>query len=69
MAFAEQAISINPNLAEAWSNKGVALKELKRYDEAIAHFDQALILKPDINWLYGDSFHLRMQICSWSGLV
>jgi hypothetical protein len=38
---------INPNLAEAWSNKGVALKELKRFDEAIAQYDKALSLKPD----------------------
>ncbi|MBU3627668.1 tetratricopeptide repeat protein, partial [Polynucleobacter sp. AP-Reno-20A-A9] len=38
---------IDPNLAEAWSNKGVALKELKRHEEAIAHYDKALGIKPD----------------------
>jgi protein O-GlcNAc transferase len=27
--------------------KGNALNELKRYDEAIAHYDKALSLKPD----------------------
>ena len=27
--------------------KALTLKELKRYDEAIAHYDQALSLKPD----------------------
>jgi predicted O-linked N-acetylglucosamine transferase (SPINDLY family) len=47
IAFAEQALLINPNLAEGWSNKGVALKALKRYDEAITHYEKALSLKPD----------------------
>ena len=34
-------------------NKGVALKELKRYDEAITHYDKALSLKSDYvdGWL------------------
>jgi len=40
-------LEMNPNFAEAWSNKAVALKELERYDEAIAHYDKALSLKPD----------------------
>jgi predicted O-linked N-acetylglucosamine transferase (SPINDLY family) len=31
----------------AWSNKGGTLYELKRYEEAIAHYDKALSLKPD----------------------
>ena len=69
IALAEQALSINPNLAEAWSNKGAALKALKRYDEAIAHYDQALSLKPDIDWVSGDLLHMKMKICSWSGLA
>jgi predicted O-linked N-acetylglucosamine transferase (SPINDLY family) len=31
----------------AYSNKGNALHELKRYEEAIIHYDKALSLKPD----------------------
>jgi predicted O-linked N-acetylglucosamine transferase (SPINDLY family) len=31
----------------AWSNKGAVLYALKRYDEAIAHYDKAISLKPD----------------------
>ena len=68
IAFAEEALSINPKLAEAWSNKGTYLKALKRYDEAIAHFDRALSFRPDIDWVSGDLLHMKMKICSWSGL-
>ena len=69
IASAEQALSINPNLAEAWTNKGVALKALKRYDEAIAHYDKALSLKSGIDWTSGDLLHIKMKVCSWSGLA
>jgi predicted O-linked N-acetylglucosamine transferase (SPINDLY family) len=38
----------------AWSNKGVALYELKRYQEAIADYDKALTLKPDYAEAYSN---------------
>ena len=38
---------MKPDYVEGWANKGVSLKELKRYDEAIAHYDKALSLNPD----------------------
>ena len=44
------------------------MNQLKRFDEAITHYDKALSLKPDINWLYGDLIHAKMKICSWSSL-
>ena len=47
----------------------MTLRELKRYDDAIAHYDKALSLKPDIDWLCGDLLHTKMKICSWSGLA
>ena len=42
------------------------MHELKRYDEAIAHYDKALSLKPDFNWIYGDYQHTKMKICDWN---
>ncbi len=42
-----KAISINPNVASAYSNLGIALKELKRLEEALASYDKAIALKPD----------------------
>jgi predicted O-linked N-acetylglucosamine transferase (SPINDLY family) len=38
----------------AWSNKGVALYELKRYQEAITDYDKALTLKPDYAEAYSN---------------
>ena len=69
IAHYDKALSLKPDYAEAWSNKGATLKELKRYNEAIAHYDKALSLKADIDWVYGDLLHIKMQICSWSGLT
>ena len=45
------------------------LDHLKRYDEAITHYDKALSLKPDIDWVSGDLRHTKMKICDWSGLA
>ena len=47
LRVSDQAIQLKPDYAEAWSNRGNALHELKRFDEAIAHYDKALSLKPD----------------------
>jgi Flp pilus assembly protein TadD len=33
-AHYDKAIHLKPDYAESWSNKGVTLHELKRYDEA-----------------------------------
>jgi tetratricopeptide (TPR) repeat protein len=41
------AITVDPTNAEAWFNKGYALGGLKRYDEAIAAFDQVKALDPN----------------------
>jgi hypothetical protein len=38
---------LRPNFAEALSNRGNTLKELKRFEEALASYDRALTLRPD----------------------
>ena len=62
-------MSLKPDYAEGWSNKGITLNQLKRFEEAIANFDKALSLKTDIDWVFGDLLHTKMKICSWSCLV
>jgi protein O-GlcNAc transferase len=39
-------LALKPDHADAWYNRGVALQELKRLDEALASYDRALALKP-----------------------
>jgi len=41
------AISAQPRNSVAWSNRGVLLANLKRYKEALACFDQSLLLQAD----------------------
>ena len=38
---------INPNDADAWSNRGYAFDSLGRYTEAVDSYDKALAIDPD----------------------
>ncbi|MGB9869822.1 tetratricopeptide repeat protein, partial [Methanothermobacter sp.] len=42
-----KALKINPKYAEAWNNKGAALKELKRYKEALKCYEKVTQLDPE----------------------
>ena len=44
----DKAIRLNPELAEAYNNRGVAKDNLGRREDAIADYDEAIRLKPDI---------------------
>ena len=43
----ECSLEINPYQPSAHNNRGVALRDLKRLDAALASYDRALTLKPD----------------------
>lgn len=43
----DQVLSIDPQHAEAWMLKAIALTGLTRYEEAIESFDRALDIEPD----------------------
>src|SRR5262249_8738512 len=49
----DKALSIKPDLAEAWFDHGNVLVVLKRYEEALVAYDKALSIKPDLEeaWL------------------
>ena len=49
-----------PDHADAWSNKGVALAKLGRYDEALVALDKALEINPDD----ADALQLKNQLLS-----
>ena len=42
-----KAIALKPDLAEAYSDRGMALRKLKRFEDALANYDRAIALKPD----------------------
>lgn len=42
-----KAIKINPNIADAYNNRGNAFRALRRFDAAIADYDKAIALTPD----------------------
>jgi tetratricopeptide (TPR) repeat protein len=45
--YYDQAIKIDPNYAYAWNNKGIALRNLGKYDEAIECYDRAIKIDPN----------------------
>ena len=49
-----KALEINPNDSAAYSNRGLALKALKRLEEALASFDRAIAIKPDYAQAYSN---------------
>ncbi|MEC4816698.1 MAG: tetratricopeptide repeat protein [Scytonema sp. PMC 1069.18] len=60
-----ELLEIHPNNYKAWYSRGVLLKNLGRYEEAVATLDKALEIKPDDhkawyargNALYGLDFY------------
>lgn len=53
-----KALKVNPNSPVLHSNRSLALRELKRYDEALAECERALALRPD----YGAARYNRALI-------
>ena len=54
IASYDQALEIKPDDPDAWYNRGIALRNLGRIEEAITSFDNALKIKPDKHqaWYY-----------------
>ncbi len=44
----QRALAISPDLAEAHSNLGEALRRMGRLSEAVAACERALVLKPEL---------------------
>ena len=50
-----EAIKINPNFAEAYSEQGNALNELKQLNMALKSYDNAIKINPNFSNAYKDS--------------
>jgi tetratricopeptide (TPR) repeat protein len=48
----DNVLRLNPSVVDAYNNRGVAKKHLKRFAEAITDYDQAIQLKPDFAVAY-----------------
>ncbi len=46
LAYFEQALLLNKNDPDIWNQKGVALRSLGRYDEALECFNKSLEIDP-----------------------
>ena len=57
----DKAIEINANFADAYSNRGVILQEMRRYDEALQSYDNAIKIK--------DYVKLIADKLNWNGHV
>jgi tetratricopeptide (TPR) repeat protein len=51
---------VQPDFAEALSNRGLTLKELKRFEEALASYDRALEVRPDYAEAHWNEALLRL---------
>jgi tetratricopeptide (TPR) repeat protein len=48
LASYDQAIALEPNMAEAYLGRALALKKLVRLDDALANVDKAIAIKADV---------------------
>ncbi|MEG4146114.1 tetratricopeptide repeat protein [Microcoleus sp. Pol12B5] len=55
IAAYDQALQIQPDLADTWNNRGVVLTRMQRYPEAIASYEQATTIRPN----YPDAWNNR----------
>ena len=46
LGFFEQALLLNQNDPDLWNNKGIALRSLVRYEEAMDCFNNSLKIDP-----------------------
>ena len=51
----DKAITLRPDYAEVYSNRGIALRDLKCSEEALAGYDKAIALRPD----YAEAYYNR----------
>lgn len=52
IASLDKALKCQPDYADAWSQRGIALGSLGCHDQAILNFDKALALRPDTSWVW-----------------
>jgi protein O-GlcNAc transferase len=64
----DRALNQKSDYAAAWFTKGSLMMDLKRHGDALAAFEVAVSLDPNIDYGPGQIYHNRMMICDWDGL-
>src|SRR5262249_29615634 len=58
----DKAIALKPDITVAHSNRGNALKDLKRFVEALTSYDRAVALKPDYAEAHSNRGHVLYDL-------
>ena len=61
----QRALVLNPKYAEAHFNYGVLMSTQKKLQEALLSYERAFAIKPDIDFLFGNLFQIKMRLCLW----
>lgn len=59
------ALELNPNLSEAWHNRGSALGHLGKYAEAVASFERALVIDSNNYQAWNGHAHALYLLQKW----
>ncbi|MFX7567050.1 tetratricopeptide repeat protein, partial [Acinetobacter baumannii] len=59
-------LELEPGLAEARFGRGHLFYSARKYAQAIADFDAARALQPQLPDLHGISLDARMHLCDWA---
>ena len=62
----QNAITINPNFADAYSNLASLHKDVGNTAEAITYFDFALRIRPQFPEAYCSRAHCLQYVCDWT---
>lgn len=61
----EQLLTVNPNISQAWHNRGTALSSLGQLQEALLSFERALQLQPEDYLSWNDRGNILYNLQRW----
>ena len=69
MAAYDEAIRLNPQLAEAYNNRGNAKDDLGRHEDAIADYNQAIRLNPQLAEAYNNRGNAKIALGQYEAAI